>query len=44
MDRPFVGYSKKYADNYDSYFRKSFKTKVKEFINKLLVEIFLKDR
>jgi hypothetical protein len=44
MDRPFVGFNKKYEDNYDKVFRKSMKIKVKELVDDLLVKLFLKDK
>lgn len=43
MDKPFVGHEKKYAENYDSIFRKPLKQKLIEKINIWLYNIFIKD-
>jgi len=42
MDRPFTGYDKKYSDNYNKIFRKSFKEKLIIWFNKILYKLFLK--
>ena len=44
MDRPFVGFNKKYEYNYDKAFRKSTREKIKLLIDDLLVKLFLKDK
>ncbi len=43
MDKPFVGYDKKYSNNYTKIFRKSLKMKIKIFIDKILFDLFLKE-
>lgn len=45
MDRPFVGGGdKKYEENYDKIFRGSKGSKLLEFINKVLIKLFLEKR
>jgi len=42
MDKPFVGYEKKYADNYNKIFRKPLKERIINWINNLLIKLFIK--
>jgi len=45
MDRPFVGGGdKNYSENYDKIFRKSKKTKIKNFVDKLLFKVFIEEK
>ena len=42
-NKSWVGYDKQYSENYNKIFRKSLKTKIKDFIDRLLFELFLKE-
>jgi hypothetical protein len=37
-----IGYDKQYGDNYDRIFKKSLKTKIREFLEKLFYNLFIK--
>lgn len=38
----FIGWNKKYADNYDKIFRKTLREKIIIFFDNLLYDLFLK--
>jgi hypothetical protein len=41
MDKPFVGYNKRYSDNYNRIFRKTLLEKIKIKIDNFLYKLFL---
>jgi len=44
MDKPFVGYDKQYAENYDRIFKKPLLMRINEKLDKLLFHLFLEEK
>jgi len=44
MNKPFVGYDKKYSANFDKIFKKSLLKRIGTIIDKFLFSIFLEEK